>query len=145
LKAILQQAVLAAYGIVARTGVMKQAWAAFETPIRKITPGEFAARLPEAAKRDLVEWDPNQSLIEVTNNVLSRRVAIGTVLQADLPAEITDARLYNEYFILRRRSPFVLRLILNARLVKRQRRLRRLHDEVEQGSGGGQSKLWFKR
>ncbi len=29
--------------------------------------------------------------------------------------------------------------------VERQRRLRRLHDEVEQGSGGGQSKLWFKR
>jgi spermidine synthase len=83
---------------------------ASETPIPEITPEEFAARLPEAAKRDLIEWGPNQSLIGMTKGVLSRRVPIGTVLQADLPAEITDDQPYNEYFILRRQAPFALRL-----------------------------------
>jgi spermidine synthase len=83
---------------------------ASETPIPEITPEEFAARLPEAAKRDLIEWGPNQSLIAMTKDVLSPRVPIGTVLQADLPAEITDDQPYNEYFILRRRAPFALRL-----------------------------------
>ena len=83
---------------------------ASETPIPEITPEEFAARLPEAAKRDLIEWGPNESLIGMTKDVLSRRAPIGTVLQAHLPAEITDDQPYNKYFILRRRAQFALRL-----------------------------------
>jgi hypothetical protein len=30
-----------------------------------MSPAEFAARLPAAAQRDLVEWGPNQSLIGI--------------------------------------------------------------------------------
>jgi spermidine synthase len=74
---------------------------ASETPIPEMSPAEFAARLPAAAQRDLIEWGPNQSLIAMANDVLSRRIPISTVLQADLPAEITDDQPYNEYFILR--------------------------------------------
>jgi predicted membrane-bound spermidine synthase len=84
---------------------------ASEAPIPEITPEEFAARLPEAAQRDLVEWSPNQSLIGMTKDVLSRRVPISTVLQPDLPAEITDDHPYNEYFIVRRLAPFAVRLL----------------------------------
>ncbi len=77
---------------------------ASETPIPEISPAEFAARLPQAAQRDLIEWGPDQSSIAMAGNILSRRVPISSVLQPDLPAEITDDRPYNEYFILRRRS-----------------------------------------
>jgi spermidine synthase len=83
---------------------------ASETPIPEMSPAEFAARLPAAAQRDLIEWDPNQSLVGMANDVLSHRVSISTVLQADLPAEITDDRPYNEYFILRDRSSLAHRL-----------------------------------
>jgi spermidine synthase len=76
---------------------------ASETPIPEMSPAEFAARLPAAAQRDLIEWGPNQSLIGMANDVLSRRVPISTMLQADLPAEITDDQPYNEYFMLRDR------------------------------------------
>jgi spermidine synthase len=74
---------------------------ASETPIPNISATEFTDRLPAAAQRDLVEWGPNQSVIGMAGDVLSRRVPLNTVLQADLPAEITDDRPYNEYFILR--------------------------------------------
>jgi spermidine synthase len=88
---------------------------ASETPIPEMSPAEFAARLPAAAQRDLIEWGPNQSLIGMANDVLSRRVPISTVLQADLPAEITDDRPYNEYFIVRDRSSVAHGLFRNWR------------------------------
>jgi len=74
---------------------------ASETPIPNISATEFARRLPAAAQQDLVEWGPKQSVIGMADDVLSRRVPLSTVLQGDLPAEITDDRPYNEYFILR--------------------------------------------
>jgi predicted membrane-bound spermidine synthase len=77
---------------------------ASETPIPEISPVEFADRLPATAHRDLMEWSSNQSLIGMANDILSGRVPISTVLQADIPAEITDDQPYNEYFILRDRS-----------------------------------------
>jgi predicted membrane-bound spermidine synthase len=77
---------------------------ASEAPIPEISGAEFAGRLPAAARQDLLEWSPNQSLIGMGNDVLSRRGPISAVLWADLPIEITDDRPYNEYFILRDRS-----------------------------------------
>ena len=77
---------------------------ASETPIPEMSPAEFAARLPQTAQGDLIEWGPKRSLIEMTTEILSRRVPISTVLKADLPAEITDDKPYNEYFILRDES-----------------------------------------
>jgi hypothetical protein len=76
---------------------------ASEAPIPEMSPAEFAARLPAAAQQDLIEWDSDRSLIGMTTEILSRRVPISTVLEADLPAEITDDRPYNEYFIVRDR------------------------------------------
>jgi len=84
---------------------------ASDATIPEITPEQFAARLPEVAQRDLMEWGPNQSLTGMTRDILSRRVPISSVLQPDLPAEITDDRPYNEYFLVRRRAPFVVRLL----------------------------------
>jgi spermidine synthase len=88
---------------------------ASETPIPELSAAEFAARLPAAAQRDLVEWGPNRSLIGTADDILSSRVPISTVLPPDLPAEITDDRPYNEYFILRdpsRLAHFLLHRVL---------------------------------
>jgi spermidine synthase len=73
------------------------------SPIRDITPAEFVTRLPEPAKRDLMEWNPNISIERMAENILSRR----TDLEKLLPAAgknivVTDDLPYNEYFILRR-------------------------------------------
>jgi spermidine synthase len=87
---------------------------ASDAPIPEISPAEFVARLPEAAQRDLIEWNPNQSPVEMASDILSRRLSTNDVLRADLPAEVTDDRPYNEYFVLRRRhellSPFIWEL-----------------------------------
>jgi len=40
----------------------------------------------------MIEWSSDQSLIQMANDVLSRRVPISAVPQAHLPAEITDDR-----------------------------------------------------
>ena len=58
-----------------------------------------------------MEWGPNQLLTGMTKDILSRRVPISTLLQPDLPAEITDDQPFNEYFLVRRRAPFVVRLL----------------------------------
>ena len=84
---------------------------ASETPIPEISPATFASRLPESAQSDLIEWDPKRSLIELTAAILSRRVPLSTVLKPDVHAEITDDQPYNEYFLVRRRAPFVVRLL----------------------------------
>jgi spermidine synthase len=88
---------------------------ASETLIPEMSAVEFAARLPAAAKQDLVEWGPNQSVIGMAGEILSGRAPISTVLQADLPAEITDDRPYNEYFIMRARSSIAHVLLQNWR------------------------------
>ena len=73
-------------------------------PIRVPTADEFVARLPEKARRDLVEWnsgdlrDPHAFIVEV----LKRQVPVEDLLEADASAVVTDDRPYNEYYLLRR-------------------------------------------
>jgi spermidine synthase len=73
------------------------------SPIRDITPAEFVARLPEPAKRDLMEWNRNISIESMAENILSRRTNIEKLLPVGgKNMVVTDDRPYNEYFILRR-------------------------------------------
>jgi spermidine synthase len=73
------------------------------SPIRDITPAEFVSRLPEPAKRDLMEWNSNISIERMAENILSRRTDIESLLPAgSKTAVVTDDLPYNEYFILRR-------------------------------------------
>jgi spermidine synthase len=73
------------------------------SPIRLITPAEFAARLPESAKHDLLEWNSNISLEGMAENILSRQTDIGKLLSMDGKSMVvTDDLPYNEYFALRR-------------------------------------------
>jgi spermidine synthase len=73
-------------------------------PIRIPTAEEFAARLPENARRDLVEWNTGdrRNFHTFIAEVLKRQNPIGDFLEADARIVVTDDRPYNEYYLLRR-------------------------------------------
>ena len=76
---------------------------ASETPIPEMTPAEFVQRLPDAAKQDLMEWNPDITLDTLAANILSRRSKVEGLLPSDTQnVRITDDHPYNEYFFLRR-------------------------------------------
>jgi hypothetical protein len=76
-------------------------------PIRIPSVEEFVSRLPEDARRDLVEWntgrlrDPHVFIA----NVLNRKVRLEELLNADASVVVEDDRPYNEYYLLRRSTP----------------------------------------
>jgi predicted membrane-bound spermidine synthase len=73
------------------------------SPIRDLSPSEFAARLPEPAKRDLMEWNSDISLETMARNILSGRTEIENLLPPGREKMlVTDDLPYNEYFFLRR-------------------------------------------
>jgi spermidine synthase len=70
-------------------------------PILQPAPAEFARRLPEAAKRDLIEWGPAPTAETMAALILAGRTDPASVAAGPGPA-ITDDRPLNEYFLLRR-------------------------------------------
>lgn len=74
------------------------------TPIEEITPTQFVERLPQGAKRDLMEWNSGITIEKMAENILSRWTAIEKLLPPGRDAVVTDDRPYNEYFMLRRRG-----------------------------------------
>ena len=69
-----------------------------------VPPGaELAARLPAAARADLVEWRPGASAESIFEEVVRARRSAGELVAAcpDVPP-LTDDRPLNEYFLLRR-------------------------------------------
>jgi spermidine synthase len=69
----------------------------FETPPRD----QLLARLPAAAKADLVEWTPSVSAEELMTNVLRHEIGVDQLLNSDVNIQITDDRPMNEYYLLR--------------------------------------------
>jgi len=85
-------------------------------PIPDMTAEQFAARLPEAARRDLVEWGPAATPEAMAALILAPRVAIGEIASAEVTAPpITDDRPFNEYFLLRR-GTFIRQLLAAANM-----------------------------
>jgi len=70
-------------------------------PIRDTTPAEFVAALPQAARRDLMEWNPELTIEQMAQHILSGRADIES-LSRDGTDMVTDDRPYNEYYFLRR-------------------------------------------
>ncbi|MGO8839086.1 MAG: fused MFS/spermidine synthase [Limisphaerales bacterium] len=70
-------------------------------PIEPRTAEELAARLPDDAKKDLLEWSSTPDLPIYINQVLSREVAIKDCLNPNPEIRITDDHPFNEYFLLR--------------------------------------------
>ncbi|MCH8209409.1 MAG: fused MFS/spermidine synthase [Nitrospinae bacterium] len=71
----------------------------FETP----TPDQMVSRLPERAKKDLMEWAKDKDIREYVNLTLKKEIPIHTFLNDGDPSiYISDDRPFNEYFLLRR-------------------------------------------
>jgi predicted membrane-bound spermidine synthase len=72
------------------------------SPIRDMTSAEFVAALPQAARRDLMEWNPELTIERMAQHILSGRASIESLLSRDGTGMVTDDRPYNEYYFLRR-------------------------------------------
>ena len=87
------------------------------SPIPNLSAVELAAKLPEPAVRDFLEWGPASDAQQQFELVLSREVSVGALLQAvpGVPA-LADDRPFNEYFVLRRYGRGMLQaaVLLNA-------------------------------
>ena len=82
---------------------------ASEQPIEIPPPRELAARLPERARADLIEWnsaalrDPETLFREI----FAREVAPESLLHPDPRIRLVDDRPRNEYYLLRRHAPWL--------------------------------------
>jgi hypothetical protein len=70
-------------------------------PIERCTPAELAARLPLAAARDLLEWNPTPDLEQYVHLLLAWEIPVDAALEQKNEIRITDDQPYNEYFLLR--------------------------------------------
>jgi len=70
-------------------------------PIERRSAAELAARLPERARQDLLEWNPTADPAAYLDLVVSREYPADKGLHPDPSVRITDDRPYNEYFLLR--------------------------------------------
>jgi predicted membrane-bound spermidine synthase len=72
------------------------------TPIHVPDEAGMIARLPEAARRDLVEWSDGAELGQVVREILSRELPLTAVRKYGKTTVLTDDRPFNEYCLLRR-------------------------------------------
>ncbi|MFO0917452.1 MAG: fused MFS/spermidine synthase [Planctomycetaceae bacterium] len=71
-------------------------------PIPERTPQQLFERLPDAARRDLVEWTPQNTGEALLNGVISNRYRPVDIVPSDFAPTITDDHPYNEYYLMRR-------------------------------------------
>jgi spermidine synthase len=75
-------------------------------PIPEVTAADFVAHMPQAARRDLVEWGPVPTPEAMAALILAPRLALSALVPSPPTAPaITDDRPFNEYFLLRRLDP----------------------------------------
>jgi spermidine synthase len=77
---------------------------ASQDPIQIPDPAQMLARMPESAKRDLLEWSTSHDLAKDLATVVSREVDLQKILNPDPTIKITDDDPMNEYFFLRRHA-----------------------------------------
>jgi spermidine synthase len=73
-----------------------------QKPIPQRSADELVARMPAAARNDLMEWNPTTDATAYLHQLLSHEMAIENDLHPNLKLRISDDRPYNEYFLLRR-------------------------------------------
>jgi spermidine synthase len=86
-------------------------YTASQAPIAIPSAEEFVSRLPESARRDLVEWNTGdfRNVHVFVARVLNRKIPIQSLLNPDPGVVITDDRPFNEYYLLRRAIRRVVR------------------------------------
>ena len=75
-------------------------------PIDDLTAKQLVARMPESAKKDLLEWTRTPDAATYLNMVLSQEIPLDKILNTNSDAQITDDEPLNEYFLLRRHGLF---------------------------------------
>jgi spermidine synthase len=86
------------YGSLANWG--RHLFASME-PIPSLSSTELAARLPEKARQDLLEWSGTTNCAAYLEEVVSREIPMEKIVDGQSGPRITDDRPYNEYFLLR--------------------------------------------
>jgi spermidine synthase len=71
-------------------------------PIDSLTDEQLAAKFPEAASRDLLEWSQASRSSVYLGEVLSQELATKDLLAGNPRIRITDDHPFNEYYFLRR-------------------------------------------
>ncbi len=74
---------------------------ASQDPIPNVSSKQIAAQLPAAAASDLLEWTLSKDVGSYVNELMSKEVRVGSLLNADPSVRITDDHPYNEYYFLR--------------------------------------------
>lgn len=78
---------------------------ASSTPLPEHTAAQLAARLPESAVKDMLEWGPYHSAVAQFSAVVGKEVSLQTLIDYDPQAPmLTDDRPVNEYYFLRQYS-----------------------------------------
>lgn len=77
---------------------------ASDSPLADLDAAALAKRLPDSARRDLLEWTPERQAAELFQAVLAQRVDLDKLLEG-WSRGITDDRPYNEYYLLRTLFP----------------------------------------
>jgi predicted membrane-bound spermidine synthase len=75
---------------------------AADWPLTPPSVAQAIARMPAAARTDLVEWNPGVPLEQAWDYILRQRIDPKDLLPANPRLGITDDRPFNEYFWLRR-------------------------------------------
>jgi spermidine synthase len=71
-------------------------------PIKQLDAAQLAARMPDSAKKDLLEWNRSQDATAYLEEVVTNEYSTPLSLNPDLDVQVTDDRPFNEYFLLRR-------------------------------------------
>jgi spermidine synthase len=71
-------------------------------PIERVDSAQLIARMPDAAKKDLLEWHDSQDATAYLARVITNECSVPLSLNPDLDVQVTDDQPYNEYFMLRR-------------------------------------------
>ncbi len=75
---------------------------ASEKPLPVRTAEQLAARMPDSARQDLLEWSANETAEHLLQLVLDQPVDALKLVESHPEIVITDDRPYNEYYLMRR-------------------------------------------
>ncbi len=73
-------------------------------PVLPSDPQQMAARMPPAARADLVEWTDRLDAPTYLKALTRGEVSVPDALNPDRRVEVTDDRPFNEYYLLRTRA-----------------------------------------
>jgi spermidine synthase len=71
-------------------------------PIEQLDADRLAARMPESARQDLLEWNASKDAPAYLGQILTNEYSLPTLLNPDVKIQVTDDEPFNEYFLLRR-------------------------------------------